>query len=109
NLLICLLGVPVVSAAALLLKYVGGPPIASQHHRRLEVRIGAGRDPEPLLSGVFGEQLKRHELASVVSARQGAALDLVYRVELNKPNGMFALVKAIHALDGVQNVELRED
>jgi uncharacterized membrane protein YhiD involved in acid resistance len=108
NVLICILGVPLVSLVVVALMLIGrvtGPAT----ERRLEVRIGAGRDPEQLLSGVLQSQLQSWRLSSVVSARQGAALDMVYRVRMRDFNQAFTLVKAITALEGVQSVELKED
>jgi hypothetical protein len=108
NVLICLLGVPLVGAAAWGMSLVGWA-IPSGVQKRLEVRIGAARDPDVLLADVFRGQLLHWKLLTVVSARQGASLDLVYRVRLRDRGEMLALVKAIHALEGVQNVELKEE
>lgn len=107
--LVCLVGVPAVSAVAFGLSLLGDTAKLAAAQRRLEVRVGAGRDPAQLLDVIFQEHLQRWTLASVVSARQGAALDLVYRIQLRERDAMLALVKAIHALEGVQNVELRDD
>lgn len=107
NLAICLIGVPLVSLAALGMSLVTGvfqPGVI----KRLEVRMNAGRDPEAMLGGVLKERHLYAKLVSVASARQGAALDLVYQVRL-KPVDMLPLVKAIHALEGVQNVELKDE
>lgn len=106
--LVCLIGVPIVSAVAFGLSLLSDTPKLLTE-RRLDVRVGAGRDPAQLLDLIFQEHLQRWTLVSVVSARQGAALDLVYRVQLRERDAMLGLVKAIHALEGVQNVELREE
>ena len=42
-----------------------------------------------------------------VSAWQGAAIDLTYRVRLRPASTPSALVAALNRLEGVQNVELR--
>jgi hypothetical protein len=104
---VCLIGVPAVAAVALGLSLLAGG--RESIARKLEVRIGSGRDPEPLLAGVLSEHLRGWKLASVVSARQGAAFDLVYHVRLRDASAMLPVVKAIGALEGVQNVELKED
>jgi hypothetical protein len=108
NLVMCLVGVPAVSLAAIGLT-LGSTALQPVVQRRLEVRVGAGRDPEQLLNEVFRAQLHSWKLTSLVSARQGAALDLVYQIRLRDRLGMLTLVKAIHGLEGVQSVELRED
>lgn len=108
NILICVIGVPLVSLVAAGLSLVGHT-LPSAEQRRLEIRVGAGRDPEELLAGVLREQLQSWKLASIVSARQGAALDLMYRVRLRPEASALGMVKAIAGLEGVQNVELKED
>jgi hypothetical protein len=108
NVLICLIGVPLVSAIAIGLSFIG-QIVPSAGQRRLEIRVGAGREPEQLLAGILTQHLRSFQLASVVSARQGAALDLIYRVQLRDTQGALPLVKAITSLEGVQNVELKED
>jgi hypothetical protein len=107
NLRICLVGVPLVSLAAIGLSFVGGTYSAASS-KRLEVRVGAGRDLEPLLANMLREHTRSWKLETVASARQGAAVDLVYLVRLPTDAGMLPLVKAVHALEGVQNVELKD-
>ena len=105
---VCLVGVPVVAIAALAMSRMRESAPGDLQPRRLEVRMSAGHDPESLLQATFREKLASWHLVSVVSARQGAAFDLVYQIRLREPNVMLPLVKAIHAVDGVQSVELKE-
>ena len=106
---VCLIGVPMVSAIAFALSAIGNKTsTAHAEDRRLEIRLAAGRDPDALLANVFDQHLRSHKLRSVISARQGAALDVVYMVRLRESAGFLALVKAINALEGVQSVDLRE-
>jgi hypothetical protein len=106
--LVCEVGIPIVALVALALGHYGSPFAASGAERRLEVRVGVGHDPEALLADVVRERLATSRLISVISARQGAAFDLVYAVRLREPQGLLPLVKAIHALEGVQSVEIKE-
>ncbi len=108
HMAVCLVGVPLVALAAFGLGQVGNA-VAHSADRRLEIRIGVGREPEALFAGVFAEQLNRHKLVSATSARQGAAIDLHYRVKLKNPTAILALVKAMQAIEGVQNVQLTEE
>ncbi len=108
NVLVCLLGVPSVSLMAFGLSQLGNG-VSGTRERTLEVRIAAGREPDALLAGVFGEQLRRWKLLSVVSARQGTSIEVIYRVALRDPSALVPLVQAIQALEGVQNVELKKD
>ncbi len=110
NLYICLVGVPLVSLVAYLLSAAGPMRMAMANaiERRLEIRISQGRDPELLLANVFTEHLRTHRLVNIVSARQGTAIDLHYRVQLLTPEGLLPLVKAIQSVEGIQGVECKE-
>lgn len=107
NLQVCLVGVPLVSLAALGLSFLSAPN-RGKLVKHLEVRVTAGRDPESLLSGVLGQHTQHWILVSLASARQGAAIDAVYQVRLKQTADMLPLVKAVHALEGVQQVELKD-
>jgi len=105
---VCLVGIPVVALAAFAMTRMRESLPAELVQRRLEVRMSAGHDPEMLLRTVFAQKLASWNLVSVVSARQGAAFDLVYQVRLREPSFMLPLVKSIHLVEGVQSVELKE-
>ena len=107
-LTVTLLGVPLVSLTALGLGRIAGPAAPSPDQRELVVRVGIGVDPERLFAPAFERALMSHRLQSVLSARQGAALDLHYSVQLRPGESPLALVKSLHPLEGVQSVELRE-
>jgi len=107
HLLVCLVGVPLVSLIAVLLGILGRSVTAATA-QRLEIRIGAGREPQSLFTDVFAQHLRRCTLASVVSAKQGASIDVIYRVRLRDPQGMFAFLKLIQSIEGVQSVDLRD-
>lgn len=109
---VCLLGVPIVALAAVGLSY-GGAKLAQAKpepvSRRLEIRIGAGREPEQVFGDTFAAHLTHWKLTTVLSARQGTSLDLTYFVKLRDANQMLPLVKALQMLDGVQSVELKAE
>ncbi|MFO0903364.1 MAG: DUF4956 domain-containing protein [Pirellulales bacterium] len=105
---VTLLGVPLVSLTALGLGRISGPAAPSPDQRELVVRVGIGVDSERLFAPIFERLLTSQRLQSVLSARQGAALDLHYAVQLRPGESPLTLVKALHPLEGVQSVELRE-
>ena len=107
HLLVSLIGVPLVSLIAIGMGAVGRAVTAS-NAQRLEIRIGAARDPQTLFADVFHQHLKSRTLVSVLSAKSGASIDVIYRVRLRDRQGMFALLRAIQSLEGVQSVELRD-
>jgi hypothetical protein len=88
NWTVCLIGMPVVAAAAIGLGRINGAAPEVIPQKKLEIRFGAGNQPEAALAG--------------------AAFDLVYLVRLQDSQGLLPLVKAIHAIDGVQSVEVRD-
>lgn len=108
NWAVCVVGMPIVAVAAVSLGRMNDWTSTATPEKKLEIRFGAGIQPEAALAEVFRGQLRDWRQVSVVSARQGAAFDLVYMVRLQNAQGLLALVKAIHALDGVQCVELRD-
>ena len=107
HIIVCLIGVPLVSMVAISLGAFGRSVIGTLT-QRLEIRVGVGRDPQTMFNLAFDEHLASHMLHSVVSARQGASIDVIYRVRLKNPAGMFPLLKAIQAIEGVQSVDLRD-
>jgi hypothetical protein len=48
------------------------------------------------------------ETVAAATARQGAALEYTYRVRLIKGRRPEDFVRALNAIDGIDNVELRE-
>jgi hypothetical protein len=75
--------------------------------RRLEIRVEGGLDSDALLSQVFRDFVLQNRLTAVSTAKQGAAIDLVYVVRLNRSESSLQFVRALAQLDGVQNVELK--
>ena len=74
----------------------------------LTVRVGTGIEPEPLLRGPLDTHISQHTLKAITTARQGAALELTYSITLRLPSSAVALVRELHGVEGVQNVELRQ-
>jgi len=73
---------------------------------RLSLRVGLGALP-PGLDEVYKKHLEaRHEMGAA-TGRQGAALDLTYRVRLSPATSPAALVAELNQLEGVQQVELQ--
>lgn len=102
-----LLGIPVVALVSggfsLMGRSLAGPGL----DRRLEIRVEGGLDSDALLSQVFRDFVLQNRLTAVSTAKQGAAIDLVYVVRLNRSESSLQFVRALAQLDGVQNVELK--
>lgn len=109
HLVVCAIGIPLVAFAACTLDYWGRTQGGSGIPQRLEVRVGAGMsDPQAVVRSVLEDFTSDARLMSVVTARQGAAWDLQYVLRLRETSQMLPLVQAVHKLEGVQQVELKE-
>jgi uncharacterized membrane protein YhiD involved in acid resistance len=75
----------------------------------LSVRVGVGRNPDTILQGAFGKHLERYELLGGATGRQGAALDLTYKVRLRTGSTPAEFIDELNRVEGVQNVELRRN
>jgi hypothetical protein len=108
NWLLCVVGVPIVALVALYLGFLSAERSGLGVAQQLVLRLGGGRDPEI----VVGETLRRHatayQLQRTTTVRQGAALELTFRLELREDAKPVALVTELNGLEGVQHVELGE-
>ncbi|MBS0202648.1 MAG: DUF4956 domain-containing protein [Planctomycetes bacterium] len=102
-----LVGVPVVAVTATCLNFIGRGLQIPNNDRRLEIRVEGGIDSDALLSGIFSQQLSSQRLTAVATAKQGAAIDLVYSVRLLRPESSLQFVRSLAQLEGVQSVELK--
>jgi len=78
----------------------------SQRENTLNIRIGLGIDAATLLGPFFENNVADHEVISVATVRQGAALDYLYRVRMKPGFNPASFVKQLNQLEGVQSVEL---
>jgi hypothetical protein len=74
----------------------------------LKLRLGLGHDVDTLAGSTFSAHLASHHLVSMETARQGTAIDIVYRVRFRPDKTADGLLKALNRLDGVQNVQLED-
>ena len=76
---------------------------------RLRMRLGAGYTPDALLAEPCGRYFDASHMTSAASSRQGAALDVEYRVQLRHDSDPAAIITDLNLTDGVQSAELRRD
>jgi hypothetical protein len=110
SMLVPLVGIPIVSIAAVLLSLTGRTPTSAAPETNpssLSIRLGLGRDPEKVLADVLQRHLESFRLSGVETAKQGASLDLKYQVQLRSVQSMTALVTELNQVEGVQSVEVR--
>jgi hypothetical protein len=76
----------------------------------LKVRVGVGNGDSPaaVLRDVLDRHLAAAEPQAAATGRQGAAIDLTYRVRLRPTTDPTVLVAELNRLEGVQSVELNQ-
>lgn len=104
-LAVVLVGVPVTALGALMFRQRTPPVVTGAH--RLIVRVAIGFDPESVLGPAFVRCLEDYDLIAAETARQGAALELVYAIRLRPDASLVGLVTELNGLQGVQGVEVR--
>ena len=100
--------VPAVTVAALILSRIEHGRGAERPDATLKVRIGLGQDPGAVVAPALARLAPAARLVGSETARQGAMLELTYRVPLTDPVAAAALVNDLSRVEGVQGVELRE-
>ena len=108
HLLVAVVGIPIVTFAAVLLSLWGRVPHTPERDGTLSLRLGLGNDPDALLRDLFAEHLDQVRLLSTATAKQGAALDITYAIRFRPDGHVLAFVTALNKKDGVQNVEVRQ-
>lgn len=102
-----LIGIPLTTFAAYLFRPRETMPLTGSLERTLNVRIGLGRDASTLLDPVFQTHLKRWELKSISTIKQGSAFSLSYQTQLQTDESAIPLVTELNQLEGVQEIELQ--
>lgn len=103
-----LVGIPVVAVVAAGLSYWGGTT-ARMPANSLHIRLSTGSDPAGPLAIALAKHLREQRLVSAGTAKQGAALDLIYSVRLKDPGGTLAMLADLNRVEGVQSVEWSEN
>jgi len=102
---VALSGIAIVGTAAWIMTR-GQTAINDQPPYRLEVRVGLGHDADSILALPLKEHARTRQLTSIATAKQGMAIEVVYRIELQSDASAVDLVKALNRIEGVQNVAL---
>jgi len=75
---------------------------------RLTVRTSLGLNPEALVGPTLDRHCASRTLTAVGTAKQGASLEVEFKVRLRSEAAAFACIDEINRLEGVQGVELRD-
>ena len=102
-----LVGIPIVSLASVGLSRLGLATAAGTIQEcTLCVRLGLGRDADALIGAILARHLSRQRVTAVGTARQGAAVEITYKVQLKPEAAMTGLVTELNQVEGVMSVEL---
>jgi hypothetical protein len=96
-----------ITAAATIFRYFPSVNIIT-NVAALHVRLGLGRSPEATLEPVLAEVTTKREMTSVETAKQGAAVDVEYRILLRPEVSPAELVARLNQVEGVQSVQFRK-
>jgi hypothetical protein len=85
------------------------PAPASQPPKEgtLQLRLGLGHPPDKVLGEVLGRQIETARLVAATTARQGAALELTYKITWRQEESLVPLIETLNRCEGVQSVEVR--
>jgi Domain of unknown function (DUF4956) len=103
----CAIGTPAIGLLAIHL-HMRFPTVAvpGPTSHRLLVRVNAGIDAATLASDSLNRHARRFALVSLATARQGAATDARFDIDLAQPEDASALFDALSRLEGVAQVEI---
>ena len=106
HLWVAVAGISVVAVAAYAMRE-DAPTTPDEVPFALTVRLALGHDAAAVLGPVMDAFATTRRVVAVSTARQGAALEVSYRLALKDPERAQALVAALNVTDGVQGVDLR--
>lgn len=105
---VALAGLIVVGCAAALLRSRQPVTVSGfAPYWTVSLRVGTSQDPEAMLQDMFVENFIEYRLLSASTSKQGAALELTYRVRLRPHARPTEIISALNAREGVQNIEMR--
>ena len=105
QLLMPLIGIPLVGIASVLLDCV--QQRRSTTATMLNIRLSLGRDPDTLFRDILAQHTEYFRVVASSTARQGAALDVTYRLRLRPKTSLTQLATTLNQIEGVQSLELR--
>ncbi|WP_437192973.1 DUF4956 domain-containing protein [Planctomicrobium sp. SH527] len=112
-LMLPLIGLPIVGLAAIAMTYLpenkslAKPKNLNLLPCKLTIRLGLGRDPAQTLDHAFSKHFREIHLLGVTTARQGAALDLMYAGEFRSDTNATTFVAELNHIEGVMSIDLQ--
>ena len=111
QILVPLIGIPLVAVAAILLKDWSQPenaaPVSAPGSAgSLLVRVGLGIDATDVLKNILSEQTYQCACVQVATTKQGAAIEIKYRVQLIAGIDPVLFINKMNRIEGVQSATL---
>lgn len=107
QILVPLVGLPLVGVTAIVLSRLLNSDESPTSV--LTLRIGLGRNPNELLPPLLSRYCNSSRLLSVITTKQGAAIEVSYSVRLKSVECMSQAVMELNQVEGIQGVELKSE
>lgn len=101
-------GIAVVGVAAWIMKW-RQTGMESEISYLLQVRVGLGHDVESVLAPALSAHVRSRRLVAMSTAKQGMAIEAIYRIELQNEPSAGELLKALNRIEGVQSVSINRE
>lgn len=110
-MIVPLLGLPIVAVAAFVFEYYFDQKATNGNSASAEVviRFAAGSDSSAAARTALERFAEGVNTKAASTARQGTALEVVYRLKLNQRESAAAMVAELNGIKGVQSVECKVD
>jgi hypothetical protein len=103
--LLALICIPAIALVSGIMSLYNRPRENSSNS--LTIRLALGSDPDLLVLPVFEKHLAEFRRTATGTAKQGAALELVYSAKLKAPLAAVAFINELSRVEGVQGVEMK--
>jgi uncharacterized membrane protein YhiD involved in acid resistance len=98
-------GMAIIALAAWAMRSGGSAADRPMTHK-VTVRVAIGHDADQTVVSALQAHVTAWRMLGASTARQGAAIEVVYRVAVRKGTSAAAVVAALNRLEGVQGVEV---
>ncbi|MSU79511.1 MAG: DUF4956 domain-containing protein [Gemmataceae bacterium] len=107
---VALIGLAFVGLTAIALYFVNKmtEPVHVEADWLLLLRVGIAKNGEQPWEVMLAQHCTRFTLESTATAKQGAALDVVYKLRLKPGVTPMQLLNELNRIEGVQNLELKK-
>jgi hypothetical protein len=105
TLWVAVAGMAIIGIAAWAMRGGGSAADRPMTHR-IAVRVAIGRDAEQTVMSSLPGLVAAWQLLAASTAKQGAAVEVVYRAGLRKGTSAAAVVATLNRLEGVQGVDV---